>query len=112
MITKDEYLKAKELIKNYNNQEKQKNVFVNKLDLLLNKSNKEIIDLLKLYIDNLKIIRYSQIIKLISECYFKLYNKNLGISNSKKLLNKLIERNIIVTEGDYRFYQYKLNFNI
>lgn len=112
MITKEEFLKAKELIKNYNNQEKQKNVFVNKIDLFLTNSNEQIIDLLDKYINNSKTIRYNEVVKLISECYFNFYNKKLGISNSKKLLNKLIERNIIVTEGDYRFYQYKLNFNI
>ena len=110
MITKDEFLKAKELIEKYKNQEKQKNVFVGKVDLLLKNSNDEIFDLLRLEIDNSKTIRYNQIIKLISEFYFKFYNKKLGISNCKKLLNKLIERNIIITKGDYRFQEYKLNF--
>ena len=110
MITKEDFLNAKELIKNYKIQEGKKK-YIKKVDLFLSNSSEKTILLLKDKFSTNKTIRYKDVVSIISDVYFEVYNKNLGTNNSKIILKKLIQDKIILSEGDVKFREYKINLN-
>ena len=109
MITTEEFLKAKKVISDYKNQKKVKTNRLTKVDLYLKKSDKEIIESMKQYTEKNKILRYTKSVELISESYFSFFDKKLGTNNLKIILSKLIERNVFIKSGDYKFQEYRLN---
>jgi len=109
MITKEDFLNAKELIKNYKIQEDKKK-YIKKVDLFLFNSPEKTMFLLKNKFNTNKTIRYKDVVSIISDVYFQVYNKNLGTNNSKIILKKLMQDKIILSEGDVKFREYKINF--
>jgi hypothetical protein len=71
-------------------------------------NNNEIFELLNIeFLDN-DFFRYSCMLSVLQKVYFNKFNKKIGRNNTVKLLNKLIDRNIIIVSGDYGFSEYRL----
>lgn len=109
MITKEEYLNAKEIVSKYKLQLKEENKFISKNDLVLRSMNNlEIFELLKFEFSEAEFFRYSSMLSILQKVYFSKFNKTLGRNNAVKLLDKLIYRGIIYVTGDYGFSEYRL----
>lgn len=109
MITKEDYLKAKEIIKQYNLQQKTKKEKTNKRIVLLEKSNEEIKKLLSIHFETKKYYYFTQLIRIIQIVYEQNLNKKIGRNNAVIIAGILRERKIIRKEGEYGFSTYFLN---
>lgn len=112
-ITHNEYLQAKELIKKYKlqlkNEPKIKKPY--KRDLIFENSKEEIATELNKYFSN-KPLHYAEMLKAIQDYYFYVLNVVIKRSVSIQTYKKLIEENILVIEGDYRFRKYLVNLEL
>jgi hypothetical protein len=109
-ITKQDYLNAKELIKNYKLQ--QLNVVkvkTNKRVVLLENSNDKIIEILKNHFFNNKYLYFTQLVKVIQLVYEESFSQKIGRNNAVILIGLLKERGIIIKKGEFGFAQYFLN---
>jgi hypothetical protein len=109
MITREDYLKAREIIKQYNLQQKTKKPKTYKRLIILEKSNQEIKDLFYKYFEIKNFYYYTQLVKLIQIIYEENLNKKIGRNNAVMIIGVLIERNIINKKGEYGFSTYFLN---
>jgi len=78
MITENEYLNAKEIVKKYKLQLKsKKEKYIPKIDLILrNMNNKEITELFSFEFLEAEFFRYSTMINIIQKVYFNKFNKD------------------------------------
>lgn len=109
MITKEDYLKAKEIIKQFNSQQKTKKTKTNKRLVFLEKSNDEITKILSVHFETKKYYHFTPLIKIIQIVYEQNFNKKIGRNNAVIIFEILRERNIIKKEGEYGFASYFLN---
>ena len=110
MITKEEYLKAVDLIKNYKLQNKpKKEKTITKDQLFYSLTKNELIDLLKPYFPECGFLRYKNLIKVISDIYFEKFGKKIGKSYCVVFHKYLIENDVILRTSDFGFSEYKLS---
>jgi hypothetical protein len=109
MITREDYLKAREIIKQYNLQQKTKKPKTNKRLIILEKSNEEIKGFFYKHFEIKKYFYFTQLVKLIQIIYEQNLNKKIGRNNAVIIIGILIERNIIEKKGEHGFSTYFLN---
>lgn len=109
MITKEDYLKAKEVIKQYNLQEKIYEPRKSKTELFLEKSNDEIKQLLNKHFEVKNYCYFTHLSKIIQEVYFEAVGKKVGRNYAVIILRELVKRGVIRKEGEHGFQTYFLN---
>jgi uncharacterized membrane protein (DUF106 family) len=111
MITKEDYLKAKEIVKQYNSEQKTKKPKTNKRLILLEKSNEEIKELLSCFFKNeFSYYTYTPLIRIFQKIYEENLNNKIGRSNAIIVLDILQQRNVIKKDGVFGFARYYLAF--
>jgi uncharacterized protein YqgQ len=110
MITKEDYLKAKEVVKQYNLQQKTNNKKINKTILLLNKTDEEITEFLRIYFKDKEYYTYTPLVFIIKKIYEENLNSKIGRNNAVIVLDKLQKRKIIIKDGGFGSARYYLNY--